>query len=76
MKIYSVFDPEFKPYGQVVQGMDTAIVEILEEKPWRNPRLLIHVKTHEKLTTSDSTPQHCDSLTHILCKPSNIVLKA
>ena len=31
MKIYSVFDPEFKPYGQVVQGMDTAIAEILEE---------------------------------------------
>ena len=31
MKIYSVFDPAFKPYGQVVQGMDTAIAEILEE---------------------------------------------
>ncbi len=24
MKIYSVFDPEFKPYGQVISGYDTA----------------------------------------------------
>ena len=31
MKIYSVFDPEFKPYGQIVQGMEETIAEILEE---------------------------------------------
>ncbi len=30
MKIYSVFDPEFKPYGQTVQGLEQAVQEILE----------------------------------------------
>ena len=30
MKIYSVFDPEFKPYGQVVTGLEEAVAEILE----------------------------------------------
>lgn len=29
MKIYSVFDPEFKPYGQVVTGMDETVSELL-----------------------------------------------
>ena len=29
MKIYSVFDPEFKPYGQVVTGLEDAVQEIL-----------------------------------------------
>ena len=29
MKIYSVFDPEFKPYGQIVTGMEDTIQEIL-----------------------------------------------
>ena len=29
MKIYSVFDPEFKPYGQVVTGMDESVAELL-----------------------------------------------
>lgn len=29
MTIYSVFDPEFKPYGQIVTGMDAAVQEIL-----------------------------------------------
>lgn len=29
MKIYSVFDPEFKPYGQIVKGLDDAVQEIL-----------------------------------------------
>lgn len=29
MKIYSVYDSEFKPYGQVVKGLDAAISEIL-----------------------------------------------
>ena len=29
MKIYSVFDPEFKPYGQIVTGMDQTVQEIL-----------------------------------------------
>ncbi len=30
MKIYSVYDPEFKPYGQVVTGLEAAVSEILE----------------------------------------------
>ena len=29
MRIYSVFDPEFKPYGQVVDGMEQTVQEIL-----------------------------------------------
>jgi len=29
MKIYSVYDPEFKPYGQIVTGMDETVQEIL-----------------------------------------------
>ena len=29
MKIYSVFEPEFKPYGQVVTGMDETVAELL-----------------------------------------------
>lgn len=29
MKIHSVFDPEFKPYGQIVDGMEDAVTEIL-----------------------------------------------
>ena len=29
MKIYSVNDPEFKPYGRVVTGLETAKAEIL-----------------------------------------------
>lgn len=30
MKIYSVYDPEFKPYGQIVEGMETAVAEIID----------------------------------------------
>lgn len=30
MKIYSVFDPEFKPYGKAVTGMEETVAEILE----------------------------------------------
>ncbi|MBQ0001443.1 MAG: DUF4867 family protein [Clostridiales bacterium] len=30
MTIYSVFDPEFKPYGQVFNGIDDACAEIIE----------------------------------------------
>lgn len=29
MKIYSVFDPEFKAYGQIVDGMEDTVKEIL-----------------------------------------------
>ena len=30
MKFYSVFDPEFKAYGQIVTGMDDTLAEILD----------------------------------------------
>ena len=30
MTIYSVFDPEFKPYGQIVTGMEKPVKEILD----------------------------------------------
>jgi len=30
MKFYSVFDPEFKAYGQVVSGMDDTVEELME----------------------------------------------
>lgn len=29
MQFYSVFDPEFKPFGQVVEGLEDAVEEIL-----------------------------------------------
>ena len=29
MKIYSVYDPAFKPYGQIVEGMNETVQEIL-----------------------------------------------
>ena len=29
MKIYSVYDPAFKPYGRVVEGMEDVIAQIL-----------------------------------------------
>ncbi len=29
MKIYSVYDPQFKPYGQIVEGMEDVISQIL-----------------------------------------------
>ncbi len=29
MKIYSVYDPAFKPYGQIVEGMEESIAQIL-----------------------------------------------
>ena len=29
MKIYSVYDPGFKPYGQIVEGMEKAVAEIV-----------------------------------------------
>jgi len=36
MKIYSVYDPEFKPYGQIVEGLDDIcgeILDVLKETP-------------------------------------------
>ena len=34
MKVYSVFDPEFKPYGQVVEGCDVSeLLAVMEKYP-------------------------------------------
>ena len=36
MKIYSVYDPEFKPYGQIIDGMEDVcaeIVNVLKDAP-------------------------------------------
>ena len=34
MKVYSVFDPEFKPYGKVLEGYDTAeLLKAMEQIP-------------------------------------------
>ena len=30
MKIYSVFDPEYVPYGQIVTGLEESVKEIVE----------------------------------------------
>ena len=30
MTIFSVFDPEFKPYGKVITGMEETVAEILD----------------------------------------------
>ena len=29
MKIYSVYDPEFKPYGQIIDGMEEVCAQIV-----------------------------------------------
>ena len=50
MKIYSVFDPEFKAYGQVVTGLDEAVQQILAglaETPL--PECVDYVPTEPKL---------------------------
>ena len=30
MKIYNVTDPEFKPYGQIVEGMDEVVAKLVD----------------------------------------------
>ena len=35
MKIHSIYDPEFKPYGQVLEGYDTAcLLKALKIPAW------------------------------------------
>ena len=63
MKIYSVFDPEFKPYGQVVTGLDEAVQEILAglaETPL--PEGVGYVPTEPKLQNlpaAEVVSNHC-----------------
>lgn len=50
MKIYSLYDPEFKAYGQVVEGLEEAISEILEVlKDTPQPEGTGYVPEEEKL---------------------------
>lgn len=50
MEIYSVFDPEFNSYGQVVGGMEEAVSEILEVlKDTPLPEGVSYVPEEEKL---------------------------
>jgi len=50
MKIYSVYDPAFKPYGQIVEGMEDTIREILEVlKDTPLPEATDYVPEDEKL---------------------------
>ena len=63
MKIYSVFDPEFKPYGQVVTGLEDAVAQILaglSETPL--PEGVGYVPTEpilQKLPAAEVIRDHC-----------------
>jgi hypothetical protein len=63
MKLYSVFDPAFKPYGQVVTGLDDAVAQImagLAETPL--PEGVGYVPTEPKLQNlpaADVIRDHC-----------------
>ena len=63
MKLYSVFDPEFKPYGQIVNGLDDAVAQILaglSETPL--PEGVVYVPTApllQNLPAADVIRDHC-----------------
>ena len=63
MKLYSVFDPEFKPYGQIVTGLEDAVAQImagLAETPL--PEGVGYVPTEPILQTlpaADVIRDHC-----------------
>lgn len=63
MKIYSVLDPEFKPYGQVVTGLEDTVAEILEElKQTPLPDGVAYVPTVEclqELPAAIEISEHC-----------------
>lgn len=63
MKIYSVFDPEFKPYGQVVEGLEEAVAQILEGlKTTPVPEAVGYVPTEpvlQQLPAAQIISDHC-----------------
>lgn len=63
MKIYSVFDPEFKPYGQVVTGLEDAAAEVLEAlKQTPLPEGVAYVPTEpclQELPAAVEISEHC-----------------
>ena len=46
MKIYSVYDPEFKPYGQIVTGMEETVAALLS---CLDPRVTISVSLPSRI---------------------------
>lgn len=63
MKIYSVLDPEFKRYGQVVTGLEETVKEILDVlKDTPLPEAVAYVPTHgdlQKLPAATEISEHC-----------------
>lgn len=63
MKIYSVFDPEFRPYGQVVTGLENTVTEVLEalaQTPL--PENVAYVPTDpvlQELPAATEISEHC-----------------
>lgn len=63
MKIYSVYDPEFKAYGQVVTGLDGTVTEIMEAlKSTPLPEKVGYVPTDpvlQELPAATEISEHC-----------------
>ena len=63
MKILSVFDPEFKPYGQIVKGLDVTVQEILDAlKTTPLPEGVGYVPTEpalQELPAAVEISEHC-----------------
>lgn len=63
MKIYSVYDPEFKVYGQVVTGLEEAVAEIMEAlKSTPLPENVGYVPTDpalQELPAATEISEHC-----------------
>ncbi len=63
MKIYSVYDPEFKPYGQIVTGLEDAVAEILPVLATRpQPEGVDYVPTDpalQELPAAVEISEHC-----------------
>ena len=63
MKIYSVYDPEFKAYGQIVTGMEDTVAEILNAlKDAPCGEAVDYVPTWEplqKLPAAEEVSLHC-----------------
>ena len=63
MKIYSVLDPEFKRYGQVVTGLEETVEEILDVlKDTPLPEAVAYVPTDgdlQKLPAATEISEHC-----------------
>lgn len=63
MNIYSVYDPEFKAYGQIVTGLEDAVAEIVEAlKSTPLPENVVYVPTDpalQELPAATEISEHC-----------------